>query len=194
MHLVKERSCGSCSVCCVVPNVDTPEFSKLPGVPCPHLCSAGGCSIHASRFPVCRAYHCGWRYLGSLGEEWRPDKSGVLIDFQSDGLPAHYPKRPGIRLTLVDRERPLAPAFYDYVARLIAADVPVVLAVRGPPGHFPAGAFLNDALKAAVSARNLAEVRAILEAAQKSLASHRFNPVAHANAPTPSGSAAKIGL
>ena len=182
MHLVTERSCGECSVCCVVLNVDTKEFQKLPGVPCAHLCNQGGCSVHATRYPVCREYHCGWRYLGFLGEDWRPDKSGVLIDFQTDDLPPHYPKRPGIRLTLADKKKALRRPFYDYVARLIAADVPVVLAVSGPPGHFPAGAFLNDALKAAVLKRDLAQVELVFAQALKGLESHHFNRVVHRNA------------
>jgi hypothetical protein len=180
VHLVKERTCGECSVCCVVLNVDTKEFQKLPGVPCTHLCS-GGCSIHATRYAVCREYHCGWRYLDSLGEDWRPDRSGVLVDFQTDDLPQHYPKRPGVRLTLLYKKRALGRAFYGFVARLVASDVPVVLAVYGPPGHFPAGAFLNDALKEAVLKRDLPKVESVFAQALKGLESHDFNRVVHRN-------------
>ena len=107
---------------------------SCPGKPCAHLC-AQGCAIHETRFPVCRTYHCGWRYLAGLSDDWRPDKSGVLVDFQSDDLPPHYPKRPGIRLTVFGPpETALKPAFLDYVARLVASDIPVILAVPGPPG------------------------------------------------------------
>ena len=182
MDLVAGRECGECSACCVVLNVDTPEFQKLPGKPCAHLC-ARGCAIHATRFPVCRTYHCGWRYLSGLADDWRPDKSGVLVDFQTDDLPDHYPKRPGIRLTVFSPpETALKPAFLDYVARLIASDVPVILAVPGPPAFFPAGALLNDALKEPVARRDLAGVQAILAEAFKSLAAHKFNPVVHRHA------------
>jgi hypothetical protein len=184
VELVKERVCGECSVCCVVLNVDTAEFQKLPGFPCAHLCKAG-CSIHATRYPVCRTYHCGWRYLQFLGDDWRPDNSGVLIDFQVDDLPAHYPKRPGIRMTVVDRDKALRRPFYDFAARLVAADVPVILAVPGPPSHFPVGALLNDALKQAVSARDLSEIETLFAQALKGLESHQFNRVVHRNA-TPS--------
>lgn len=178
MELVPGRECGECTVCCVVLNIDTPEFQKLPGKPCTHLCELGGCAIHATRFPVCRAYHCGWRYLPGMGEDWRPDKSGVLIDFQRDDLPAHYPKRPGIRVTIFGPpERALKPALLEYVARLVAGEIPVVLAVPGPPGHFPAGAFLNDALKESVAQRDSAAVLETLAWAFKSLATHSFNPV-----------------
>jgi hypothetical protein len=162
--------------------VDTREFQKLPGVPCAHLCAQGGCSIHASRYPVCREYHCGWRYLERLGDEWRPDKSGVLIEFQSENLPAHYPKRPGVRVAIVDKTKALQRPFYSFVAQLIAADVPVILAMYGPPGHFPAGAFLNDALKEPVSKRDLSNVEAVFMQAQKGLESHRFNRVVHQHA------------
>ncbi len=179
MDLVAGRECGKCSACCVVLNVDTPEFQKMPGRPCAHLC-AQGCTIHETRFPVCRAYHCGWRYLAGLSDDWRPDKSGVLVDFQSDDLPPHYPKRPGIRLTVFGSpETALKPGFLGYVAQLVASDVPVILAVPGPPGFFPAGAFLNDALKEAVARRDLPAVQAAMAEAFNSLSSHKFNPVVH---------------
>jgi hypothetical protein len=184
VDLVPGRECGECSVCCVVLNVDTPEFQKLPHHRCQHLKTGGGCGIHATRFPVCRAYHCGWRYLAGLPDDWRPDRSGILIDFQTDEIPDHYPKRPGIRLTISGpRESALQPIFLDYVARLVAADVPVILAVPGPPGHFPAGMFLNDILNDAVSRRELSGVKAVFETAFKSLATHTFNPVVHRNRP-----------
>jgi len=180
LDLVPDRTCGECSVCCVVLNVDTPEFQKMPGKPCAHLCEGGGCAIHATRFPVCREYHCGWRYLAPLGEAWRPDKSGVLVDFQHQDLPAHLPKRPGIRLTVFRRPSPeFQPLLLRWIAGLVAQDVPVVLAVPGPPGHFPAGALLNDALKEAVSKRDIPGIQATMAAAFAELAGHSFNPVVH---------------
>ena len=136
MHLVKDRSCGECSVCCVVLNVDTKEFQKLPGVPCAHLCNPGGCSRACHPLPGLPRVSLRLALSGALGEDWRPDRSGVLIDFQIDDLPPHYPKRPGIRLTLVDKKKASRRPFYDYVARLIADDMPVVLAVQRTPGTF----------------------------------------------------------
>ena len=176
MNLVPGRECEECSACCVVLNVDTPEYQKMPGKPCAHLC-AQGCAIHQMRFPVCRTYHCGWRYLAGLPEDWRPDKSGALVDFQIDDLPPHYPKRPGIRLTVFGPpETALRPGFLDYVLRLVASEI---LAVPGPPGFVPAGALLNDALKEPVARSDLPAVQAAIAEALRSLASHRFNPVVH---------------
>ncbi len=190
MELVAQRNCGECSVCCVALNIDTRELQKLPGVPCTHLCEGGGCAIHATRYPVCHAYHCGWRYLGSLSEDWRPDKSGVLVDFQFDDLPNHYPRRPGIRLTIVDKEKALRRPFFDVLAGFISSEVPVVLAVTGPPGHFPAWAFLNDALKDAVLKHDLSEVQAVFAQALKGLETHDFRRVEHRYGGNPSAQTA----
>jgi len=186
VDLVRGRECSECSACCVVLNVDTAEFQKLPGKACTHLCQGGGCAIHATRFPVCRVYHCGWRYLAHLPDDWRPDKSGVMIDFQHDDLPGHYPKRPGIRFTVFGPpETSLRPALLDYIARLIASDVPVILAAPGPPGYFPAGAFLNDILKEPAAKRDFAGVQRVLAGAFSALSTHKFNPVVHRHGRTP---------
>jgi len=181
MELVHGRECGACTVCCVVLNIDSPEFQKLPGAPCQHLKKSGaGCSIHATVFPACRSYHCGWRYIAGLGEEWRPDKSGVLIDFQIDGLPPHYKKRPGVRLTIVGpKETAFHAAFLNHIAHLIADDVPVIFAMPGPPGQFPASVFLNDALKDAARARDFIRIKDFFAMLLNELKKHSFNPVVH---------------
>jgi hypothetical protein len=160
VELVKGRECGACSVCCHTLPIDTDEFQKLPGVACPHLCAGGGCSIYATRYSVCREYHCGWRYLDFLGEDWRPDKSGVLLNFElEDELPPGYEM--GLVFFLVARPPSgLSPPVYDYVARLIAAGIHVMLAVNGPPGHHPAYAHLNETLKQAALARDLGAIEA----------------------------------
>jgi hypothetical protein len=61
----------------------------------------------------------------------------------------------------------------------VAREVPVILAVPGPPGHFPVRALLNDVLKDAVLRRDFAEVQTVLAEAFKRLATHTFNPVVH---------------
>jgi hypothetical protein len=105
-----------------------------------------------------------------------------MIDVQTEDLPAHYAIRPGIRVTLVALPpKNLARALADYVAYLIATDVPVVLAVPGPPGHYPAHALLNDALKDAALKRDLVCMEAAFSKALASSAAHpgRFNRIVH---------------
>lgn len=154
MELVDGRACEDCTVCCVVTQIDTKEFQKLPGVRCQHLCAAGGCSIYETRPPICRTYHCGWRYLGFLGDNWRPDRSGVLLAFTPDNeLPAGYAS--GVTFILAGRPPSgLNRALYHYVASLITDGVHVMLAAPGPPGFYPAVTVLNDRLREAARTRD----------------------------------------
>jgi hypothetical protein len=76
--VLAERDCGSCTVCCTVLTVNTPEFSKAAGSPCTHL-TPQGCGIHAERPPICRSWFCVWRRLASLPDDARPDRSGLLV-------------------------------------------------------------------------------------------------------------------
>jgi len=106
-----------------------------------------GCSIHARGFRFSKL-PCGWRYLGYLGEDWRPDKSGRSGRFSDREIPPHYPKRPGIRSCAAPRSTP-SPPFPGICLASDRSGGTVVLSVPGPKGHFPR-AFLNDALKEAV--------------------------------------------
>jgi len=77
------RSCGGCSLCCTVLRVD--ELGKLGGTPCSAVREGGdGCSIHATRPGICRAYFCLW-LRGGLDEEDRPDRLGAVLDVSSEG-------------------------------------------------------------------------------------------------------------
>lgn len=80
------RGCGSCSLCCIALRVD--ELGKLAGEPCPKLGQGGGCTIHATRPPVCRAYQCSWS-KGRFDESDRPDRLGAVVDFAPSGLALH---------------------------------------------------------------------------------------------------------
>ena len=81
LELVPERNCGECTVCCTVMAVDKPEMQKEAGAPCRHC--AAGCAIYDTRPTLCRDFYCGWRHLPILDESWRPDKSGVFVEFEA---------------------------------------------------------------------------------------------------------------
>ena len=100
MTLVAGRTCGACTVCCVAPSIDKPEIQKVSGAPCRH-CLGGGCAIYDARPPVCRGFFCAWRTVEIFGEEWRPDKSGVLPRIETEGIPGHFDFATGIGLMLV---------------------------------------------------------------------------------------------
>ena len=181
MDLVPGRDCNECAVCCTTLLIDTPQFQKTPGSPCKHLCAGGGCSIYAERPSVCRNFHCAWRYFDILGDDWRPDRSGVLLMFvREHQLPPGYEKGLFVYVSAQSADK-LNPSIYDFVARLIAAGVLIVLAVNGPPGSMPAVAYLNEQLQDAAEAHDLGRIEAAFSEALalSSAQPQSFKPITH---------------
>ena len=77
------RSCGACSLCCTILRVD--ELAKPAGRDCLHQRGAQGCAVHATRPPICRAYHCLW-LQGGLEDDERPDRTGGIVDLETTGI------------------------------------------------------------------------------------------------------------
>jgi hypothetical protein len=77
-HAAPGRECGACTVCCTV--LAEVELKKPMRCACDHV-ERGGCGIYANRPQGCRDFHCLW-LRGALpaGEEFRPDRLGVLFD------------------------------------------------------------------------------------------------------------------
>ncbi|MBW8708791.1 MAG: YkgJ family cysteine cluster protein [Alphaproteobacteria bacterium] len=123
-----------------------PELKKEARVPCPHL-GAKGCGIYDTRPGVCRQFLCGWRLFDDMGDDWRPDLSGVMaLSWAPDQLPAAWKAAPyGVHMAILGGEAAvLRTAFVDYVARLMARGIPVFLSAASPyillNEHLPAGA------------------------------------------------------
>jgi hypothetical protein len=77
------RSCNGCTLCCRVMAAVT--LDKPMGVLCQHCVVGKGCGIHTTRPAECRDYHCGWLIDASLGEEWQPERSHIIITYDLDG-------------------------------------------------------------------------------------------------------------
>ena len=183
--LVAGRTCGSCTACCTLFPIDEPDLVKQAGVPCQHL-AGGGCGLHPNWPKVCGAWFCGWRRLPRLGDEWRPDRSGIVVVFDAEGVPADYPERPALKFILTGPDRVLyTQAFLGYVAGLVGARVPVLLAIPGPVGTFGAKAFLNRRLEPAVARRDAGEMIRIVSETLQVLRSGSFEAVAFAHGDPP---------
>jgi hypothetical protein len=166
MTSLDKRACGPCTVCCVALKIDTPELRKKARVPCRHL-TQSGCGIYAGRPAICREFLCGWRLFEELGDDWRPDLSGVLaLRNAPDELPKAWRGAPyGVHLVVIGGEAAiLRPAFAVYVARLMARGIPVLLSAASPY------ILLNDHISADSDAAflkmRLAELYALLHAAR----------------------------
>jgi len=154
--LVDGRECGSCTACCIDLNIDQPDLVKLSDQPCIH-CSAGGCGIYARRPSVCRGFHCGWRLIPWLGEEWRPDRIGIVVRALD---PAEAcPDDPDVPIALsFDLRRPdrqlIAMSLAVACGTLIEAGIPTFLTVPGPPGHAAGRVHLNVLMAPIVASRD----------------------------------------
>ena len=159
--LVPDRSCGTCVVCCYVPSIDTPELKKPAGLVCQN-CNGKGCGIYETRPPVCRSYYCGWWYFAELRDDWRPDKSGVLIGTRSD-LPTESGTSAGWQLTVFGGEVAIRRVgFVQMVVAFIKDAVPVMLAASGPMGVPNDAVILNPLLADLVKKNDLGGVLARL--------------------------------
>ena len=176
MTLVPGRDCGDCTVCCVAPSIDKPEIQKVSNAACRH-CLGGGCDIYQSRPPVCRSFFCAWRTVEIFGEEWRPDKSGVLPQIETQGIPEHFDFTTGIGLMLVGN--PLKTVrqkfFQDFVVTGVRNSIPLFLSLPGPRGYHAATGILNTAeMRDAIAGGT---VKQALEAALAVLRRWDFKPV-----------------
>ena len=173
--LVPGRECGDCMVCCTVPTIDQPAIQKPAGATCRHC--EHGCRIHETRPEVCRQYFCAWRRMAIFSEDWRPDRSGVFSELETD-VPDYLMASVGISLTLTGN--PLKtirqPGFIDFVVTGIRGGVPLFLALPGPVGYKGAKVCLNtpEMSRAASGAR--ADVKMLLEKALKVLGGYDFKP------------------
>lgn len=71
------RECGTCTLCCKVMGIL--ELDKPKGVWCEHVLQGRGCGIYADRPHSCRVFSCLWLLEPTLGEEWKPEKSKLVI-------------------------------------------------------------------------------------------------------------------
>lgn len=185
-NLVPGRSCGDCTLCCRVPPVDTPQFQKQAGVLCSFCEESRGCSIHATRPAVCREWFCGWRRLPRLGEDWRPDRCGVLIALGADEVPIGLGPYQSTKFIVTDDGGWLSqPAFLSYLAGLVHARAAVYLAAPGPPAHHAVKTLLNDALAGAVARSDGSAMAAILQRLFANLAAGPFERVELQYGPQP---------
>jgi hypothetical protein len=175
MTLIPGRMCGDCTVCCIAPNIDKPEIQKVSGAACRH-CAGGGCAIYETRPPVCSVYYCAWRTVDIFDEDWRPDKSGVLAQVETEGIPEQFELRTGISLMLVGNPNRIVRQkwFQEFVVTGIMNSVPLFLSLPGPRGYQAAAVFLNN--DQMLDAIKRGTIKDILETALKILRRWDYKP------------------
>lgn len=152
--LIPGRECGECTVCCVAPTIDLPEFKKPQGLACPH-CLQASCGIYATRPPVCRTFYCHWRRAGWLDDSWRPDRSQILLRGTDDDVPPGFASPTGIVFDVLGScDLLLDHKVIEVIGRLIDARVPTFLSVQSLPGRSSGRVMLNPMLEISVGERD----------------------------------------
>lgn len=144
-------SCGECVMCCEWLNIETEGLSKKAGVLC-HHCTSGGCGIYETRPSLCQGFYCGWRLIPKLGEDWRPDKSGVMILIVTKDVPPQYSgAETGFNFVVLGGEAAiLRPGFVEYVTLLVSRKVAVYLSADSPK------TLINEYLAPLAAAKDMA--------------------------------------
>ncbi|GGC78748.1 hypothetical protein [Chelatococcus reniformis] len=76
------RQCGTCALCCKVMGIV--ELDKPRGRWCPHCRPGQGCTTYDDRPEECRTFSCLWLTQDFLGEEWKPDRSKLVLYTEHD--------------------------------------------------------------------------------------------------------------
>lgn len=175
MTLVAGRDCGACTVCCTFPTINKPEIQKLSGATCRH-CTAQGCGIYETRYPICRNYYCAWRTVDIFDESWRPDLSGVMPYVETEGISDAFDLSTGIGLMLVGN--PLKTVrqrwFQEFVTTGVMNSIPLFVSLPGPRGYQAATVLLNTQEMLDAIERNT--LKDALEAVVKLLRGWKFVP------------------
>lgn len=80
--LAPGRSCEGCTACCKLPSLE--PFGKPMQQWCEHCEIGKGCNIYSQRPDDCRTFFCGWILDASIGEEWNPRHSKMVIKFENN--------------------------------------------------------------------------------------------------------------
>jgi hypothetical protein len=150
MDIVPGRECGGCTVCCTELHIDAPELKKLAGVRCPNLRDDCKCAIYETRPATCRGFECGWRVMAALGDNWRPDRSGIVLISKLQNNPPGYKPNSGVQIVLLRRDAVHNKELPGAIASWVSARVPLFLTVAAPLGFVAESGFLNVVTENAV--------------------------------------------
>jgi hypothetical protein len=163
MSLIEGRVCGGCVECCRFIAIDTDGLQKPSNVLCTHCSEGVGCEVYSVRPSVCSGWHCLWRSMPQLSDDWRPDISGIVI--RPDDI-----DRNDVTFTIIDPlKRYLSEGFAQVIGMFAQAGYSVRVQFMGLPGQLPATLDLTSQLKNPVQQRHLNGVLTVLANARDGL-------------------------
>lgn len=140
LTVVPGRTCGTCTACCKVLPIDSPALQKPTGVLCTHCDAHDGCTVYAMRPDPCRDWECLWKFFENLGDDWRPDRSHIVL------RPENVSKG-AITVLILERGDFLrSTTFATMIAGWLANGISISFSRPSKPGHFPVTANVTAAL------------------------------------------------
>ena len=91
----RAKTCGTCSMCCKLFDVDWLEKPKPAGSWCHHCQPGRGCAIWQTLPPKCGSYYCVWRIDSALSAQWRPDQARFILTHAHQDAPLAVILDPG---------------------------------------------------------------------------------------------------
>lgn len=84
---VAQKSCGTCTLCCKLFDVDWLDQPKPAGQWCHHCKPGRGCAIWQNVPAQCASYYCVWRVDPELGPEWKPERARFILTHAHEDAP-----------------------------------------------------------------------------------------------------------
>ncbi|MDE2265152.1 MAG: hypothetical protein KGL29_04580 [Alphaproteobacteria bacterium] len=113
--------------------------------------------------------------MSKLGDDWRPDKSGVFITDIGDEVSNEERARGALKLVVGAIHAIVRPSFVEFVCTMVEAGIPIYLAVPGPAGHLSAKVRVNTVLAEPVRRQDAARVVDVLAGTLKGLTKFAFD-------------------
>jgi uncharacterized cysteine cluster protein YcgN (CxxCxxCC family) len=183
MKPVPGRECGGCAACCTDLHIKAPGFQKLAGVRCINLAADCKCTIYEARPQVCADFECGWRLMAALGDDWRPDRCGIILIPKTKDNPPGYHADSGVQIMLLRRDAIYRKELPGLIAAWVNARAPVFLTLASPVGFLAKTAFLNESVAGAVRRQDRAGLVGALEEVLEELQGRKLEPADFAAMP-----------
>jgi hypothetical protein len=86
LPMITKRECGTCTKCCegwLTGNIKGHDM--YPGKPCFFVEIGKGCKDYKNRPKnPCKNFLCGWRLIDDMPEEFKPEKTGVIVSLKKE--------------------------------------------------------------------------------------------------------------
>ena len=128
---------------------------------------------------LCREFFCGWRLRPELGDEWRPDRSGVFITVESVAGPGVPPVMAMTFMLVAEAFKVVhTRAFVDMVRQEVLDGWTIFVALPGRAGFRAKRVHIRDAAAQEAARTDIGRLETLLEQGLRLIHAQPFEPYA----------------